>query len=134
MALGAFIAGVLLADSEYRHELEADIEPFKGLLLGLFFIAVGMTANLDVPGRATAGDRWPHARYLVLKTLAVWIGARLTRHDQPTSWRMGVSLAGGGEFAFVLFFACSRRWLVAARNPSICSFSWSRCRWCSRRC
>ena len=46
MALGAFLAGVLLADSEYRHELEADIEPFKGLLLGLFFIAVGMSVNL----------------------------------------------------------------------------------------
>ena len=48
MALGAFIAGVLLADSEYRHELEADLEPFKGLLLGLFFIAVGMTVNLGL--------------------------------------------------------------------------------------
>ena len=48
MALGAFIAGVLLADSEYRHELEADIEPFKGLLLGLFFMAVGMSADLRV--------------------------------------------------------------------------------------
>jgi Kef-type K+ transport system membrane component KefB len=55
MALGAFIAGLLLADSEYRHELEADIEPFKGLLLGLFFMSVGMTANLGLlleqPGR-----------------------------------------------------------------------------------
>ena len=48
MALGAFIAGVMLAESEYRHELEADIEPFKGLLLGLFFIAVGMSANLGL--------------------------------------------------------------------------------------
>ena len=48
MVLGAFIAGMLLADSEYRHELEADIAPFKGLLLGLFFIAVGMTVNLEL--------------------------------------------------------------------------------------
>ncbi len=103
MALGAFIAGVLLADSEYRHELEADIEPFKGLLLGLFFIAVGMTANLDVLVDRPLVIAGLTLGYLVLKALAVWIGARLTRHDQPTAWRMGVSLAGGGEFAFVLF-------------------------------
>ena len=103
MALGAFIAGVLLADSEYRHELEADIEPFKGLLLGLFFIAVGMTANLDVLIERPLVIAGLTLGYLVLKALAVWIGARLTRHDAPTAWRMGVSLAGGGEFAFVLF-------------------------------
>jgi glutathione-regulated potassium-efflux system ancillary protein KefC/glutathione-regulated potassium-efflux system protein KefB len=103
MALGAFIAGVLLADSEYRHELEADIEPFKGLLLGLFFIAVGMTANLDVLVERPLVIAGLTLGYLVLKALAVWIGARLTRHDPPTAWRMGVSLAGGGEFAFVLF-------------------------------
>jgi len=103
MALGAFIAGVLLADSEYRHELEADIEPFKGLLLGLFFIAVGMTANLDVLVDRPLVIVGLTLGYLVLKALAVWLGARLTRHDQPTAWRMAVSLAGGGEFAFVLF-------------------------------
>jgi len=103
MALGAFIAGVLLADSEYRHELEADIEPFKGLLLGLFFIAVGMTANLDVLVERPLVIAGLTLGYLLLKALAVWAAARFTRHDQPTSWRMGVSLAGGGEFAFVLF-------------------------------
>jgi glutathione-regulated potassium-efflux system ancillary protein KefC/glutathione-regulated potassium-efflux system protein KefB len=107
MALGAFIAGVLLADSEYRHELEADIEPFKGLLLGLFFVAVGMTANLDVLVERPLVIAGLTLGYLVLKTLAVWIGARLTRHDQPTAWRLGVSLAGGGEFAFVLFSLAS---------------------------
>ena len=67
MALGAFIAGVLLADSEYRHELEADIEPFKGLLLGLFFMAVGMSANLGVLIRVAlhgaGADAWlPHGQ------------------------------------------------------------------------
>jgi hypothetical protein len=64
MALGAFLAGVLLADSEYRHELEADIEPFKGLLLGLFFMAVGMTMNLGLvtghsPCWRWSWDWWP---------------------------------------------------------------------------
>jgi glutathione-regulated potassium-efflux system ancillary protein KefC/glutathione-regulated potassium-efflux system protein KefB len=103
MALGAFIAGVLLADSEYRHELEADIEPFKGLLLGLFFIAVGMSANLGVLLDAPVRVLGLTAAYLALKFAAVWTAARLTNHDSGTSWRLGVALAGGGEFAFVLF-------------------------------
>ena len=112
MALGAFIAGVLLADSEYRHELEADIEPFKGLLLGLFFIAVGMSANLGLlaaePGRVLALT----CAYLLLKAAAVFVAARLTRHGLDTAWRLGVALAGGGEFAFVLFTLATRARLV----------------------
>jgi monovalent cation:proton antiporter-2 (CPA2) family protein len=112
MALGAFIAGVLLADSEYRHELEADIEPFKGLLLGLFFIAVGMSANLGVlvasPGRVLALT----AAYLVIKALAIWIAARIMRHDAATARRLGIALAGGGEFAFVLFGLATRGRLI----------------------
>jgi monovalent cation:proton antiporter-2 (CPA2) family protein len=113
MALGAFIAGVLLADSEYRHELEADIEPFKGLLLGLFFLAVGMSANLGLvvesPGRIvllTLG-------YLALKVVAGWCAARLTRHDGVTSGRIAAALAGGGEFAFVLLTLAARDRLVS---------------------
>ena len=62
MALGAFLAGVLLADSEFRHELEADIEPFKGLLLGLFFMAVGMSANLGLLRDSAADDTRARAR------------------------------------------------------------------------
>jgi glutathione-regulated potassium-efflux system ancillary protein KefC/glutathione-regulated potassium-efflux system protein KefB len=112
MALGAFIAGVLLADSEYRHELEADIEPFKGLLLGLFFIAVGMSANLGVlaqsPGRVLALT----CAYLAVKALAIFIAARLARHDGATSRRLAVALAGGGEFAFVLFSLATRGRLI----------------------
>ena len=57
MALGAFMAGVLLADSEYRHELEADIEPFRGLLMGLFFVSVGMSVALELLARAAAARR-----------------------------------------------------------------------------
>ena len=102
MALGAFIAGVLLADSEYRHELEADIEPFKGLLLGLFFMAVGMSANLGVLVESPFKVLALTLGYMAIKILAVWIAARLARQDGATSWRLGVALAGGGEFAFVL--------------------------------
>ncbi len=102
MALGAFIAGVLLADSEYRHELEADIEPFKGLLLGLFFIAVGMSANigllLDQPLRILGLT----LAYMGLKAAVIWLVARLFRSDAITASRLAVVLAGGGEFAFVL--------------------------------
>ena len=102
MALGSFIAGVLLADSEYRHELEADIEPFKGLLLGLFFIAVGMSANVGVFIERPLTVLALTLAYLALKALAAFVAALLSRHDRATSWRIGIALAGGGEFAFVL--------------------------------
>jgi monovalent cation:proton antiporter-2 (CPA2) family protein len=102
MALGAFIAGVLLADSEYRHELEADIEPFKGLLLGLFFIAVGMSANLGLLLASPLEVLALTVGYLALKALAIFVTARLARQDRATSWRLAVTLASGGEFAFVM--------------------------------
>ena len=102
MALGAFMAGVLLADSEYRHELEADIQPFKGLLLGLFFVAVGMSANLGILLERPLAVLALTLGYLGLKALAAGIAGLLTRHDRGTAWRLGVALAGGGEFAFVL--------------------------------
>ncbi len=102
MALGSFIAGVLLADSEYRHELEADIEPFKGLLLGLFFMAVGMSANVGVLVERPITVLGLTLGYMAIKMLAVWVAARLARQDGATSRRLGVALAGGGEFAFVL--------------------------------
>jgi len=112
MALGAFIAGVLLADSEYRHELEADIEPFKGLLLGLFFIAVGMSANLGVLAESPGRVLLLTCAYLAVKALAIFIAARLARHDRATSRRLAVALAGGGEFAFVLFSLATRGRLI----------------------
>jgi len=102
MALGAFMAGVLLADSEYRHELEADIEPFKGLLLGLFFMAVGMSANLGVLQQSPFTVLTLTLGYLAIKMLAVGCAARIARQDRATAWRLAVALAGGGEFAFVL--------------------------------
>lgn len=103
MALGAFVAGLLLADSEYRHELEADIEPFKGLLLGLFFMSVGMTANLGLlieqPGRIALFV----TGLVAVKFALLWALARLTHHSPESSRRMAFALPQAGEFGFVLF-------------------------------
>ena len=103
MALGAFIAGVLLADSEYRHELEANIEPFKDLLLGLFFIAVGMSANLGVL-LARPFAVFGMVLLLVSGKFAILyaLGRGLRMHAR-TSTSLGVSISQGGEFAFVIF-------------------------------
>ncbi|HEX6142168.1 MAG TPA: monovalent cation:proton antiporter-2 (CPA2) family protein [Geminicoccaceae bacterium] len=103
MGLGAFLAGVLLADSEYRHELEADIEPFKGLLLGLFFIAVGMSLNLGIileqPLQiATLVVLLLLIKAAVLAPLGLWSGLSLA-----SARRLGATLPQGGEFAFVIF-------------------------------
>ena len=103
MALGAFLAGVLLAESSYRHELEADIEPFRGLLLALFFIGVGMTIDIDV----VRANLWLIiAAALVitaLKTAIVWVLFRATCVHRGDALRAGTVLTGAGEFAFVLF-------------------------------
>ncbi len=105
MALGAFLAGVLLAESEYRRELETDIEPFKGLLLGLFFIAVGMSIDFGVILRSP----WLMAAIvvglLVFKAIVIYLVARLMGlpvQDRPV---FTLLLAQGGEFAFVVFQA-----------------------------
>lgn len=100
--LGAFLAGVLLADSEYRHELEADIAPFKGLLLGLFFMAVGMSVNLKL-----AADRplimlgLVLALVLIKAVLLFAIGFWRTK-DRLGALRLAISISQGGEFAFVV--------------------------------
>jgi monovalent cation:proton antiporter-2 (CPA2) family protein len=103
MALGAFVAGLLLADSEYRHELEADIEPFKGLLLGLFFMSVGMAANLglliDHPGRIAALV----GGLLLIKLALLWLLARVTHHSHESARGLAFALPQAGEFGFVLF-------------------------------
>ena len=107
MSLGAFLAGVLLADSEFRHELEADIEPFKGLLLGLFFIAVGMSANLDLLWARPLLVAGLALGLMTLKYLAVLLISRVARAEFDPAQRLAVALAQGGEFAFVLFSAAS---------------------------
>lgn len=113
MVLGAFIAGMLLADSEFRHELEADIAPFKGLLLGLFFIAVGMSVNLGLllqqPGTIMLLVAClMFAKALVLFPLARFFGICDTRG----ALSLAVVLAQGGEFAFVLFAIVARHQIL----------------------
>jgi len=108
MALGAFVAGVLLADSEFRHELEADIDPFKGLLLGLFFIAVGMSANVGLLVEQPLVVLGATAGFLLLKAATLWSVALLTGHRGGTARRLAAVMAGGGEFAFVLFAIATR--------------------------
>jgi monovalent cation:proton antiporter-2 (CPA2) family protein len=103
MSLGAFLAGVLLADSEFRHELEASIEPFKGLLLGLFFISVGMSANLGLVREEPLTIAALTLGFMLLKVGVLWAIGRLTRLSPVASHGLAFSLPSGGEFAFVLF-------------------------------
>jgi glutathione-regulated potassium-efflux system protein KefB len=112
MAMGAFLAGVFLADSSFRNQLEVDVEPFRAMLLGLFFLAVGM--SLDI---AVAAAAWPRvAAFVVLfmsgKALGIYVVARLfgAAHQEALS-RAGV-MAQGGEFAFVLFGASAAAGLL----------------------
>jgi glutathione-regulated potassium-efflux system ancillary protein KefC/glutathione-regulated potassium-efflux system protein KefB len=103
MALGSFLAGVLLADSEYRHELEADIEAFKGLLLGLFFIAVGMSVDLRLVIQRPLAILGLTAGLMAIKALVLYALARLTRHSHGSAVNLALFISQGGEFAFVLF-------------------------------
>ncbi|EXF93640.1 potassium transporter [Pseudomonas fluorescens HK44] len=104
MALGAFLAGLLLADSEYRHELEAQIEPFKGLLLGLFFISVGMGANISLLFSAPATVLGLTLLLIMLKLPMLFVVGRLAGGlNRLSALRLGIVLAAGGEFAFVVF-------------------------------
>jgi monovalent cation:proton antiporter-2 (CPA2) family protein len=105
MALGAFIAGVLLADSEYRHELEADIEPFKGLLLGLFFMAVGMSANLRLLVARPLVISGLVVLVVVAKLVVLYVLGRVTKLPARAAAGLGVAISQGGEVAVVLFTA-----------------------------
>ena len=105
MSLGAFLAGVLLADSEFRHELEANIEPFKGLLLGLFFISVGMSANLSLVRDKPLLILGLTLGFMLFKVGVLYVIGRLSRHSPAVSQGLAFSLPAGGEFAFVLFGA-----------------------------
>lgn len=102
-SLGAFIAGLLLADSEYRHELQADIEPFKGLLLGLFFIAVGMSADLGLVAQRPLEVLMLVAVLIAVKAAVLFVVGRVGRLPKDSAVSLAAALSQGGEFAFVLF-------------------------------
>lgn len=102
-ALGTFLAGVVLADSEYRHELESDIEPFKGLLLGIFFISIGASLNFTLIGDRIVVITGLVAGLVGLKWLILTCTGFLFRMPSKERWLFGIALAQGGEFAFVLF-------------------------------
>ncbi len=118
MALGAFLAGVLLAESEYRRELETDIEPFKGLLLGLFFIAVGMSIDFGVLLARPGLMALVVVGFMLVKAIAIYTVARLMGVPYQERPVFTLLLAQGGEFAFVVFQAAGPNVLP----PSIASF------------
>jgi glutathione-regulated potassium-efflux system ancillary protein KefC len=103
MGLGAFLAGVLLASSEYRKALEADLEPFKGLLLGLFFTSVGMSANLGLLASAPLLVLGLAAGFMLLKMMIMGFIARYTPVAPVQRWPFAAVLSQGSEFAFVVF-------------------------------
>ena len=107
ISLGAFLAGLLLADSEFRHELQADIEPFKGLLMGLFFMSVGMSANLPLVAEAPLVLLGLAVAFIAVKLAVMYGIARAARIPDDEAQRLAVSLGQGGEFAFVLFGAAT---------------------------
>jgi monovalent cation:proton antiporter-2 (CPA2) family protein len=118
-SLGAFVAGVLLADSEFRHELEADLEPFKGLLLGLFFVSVGMSANLGLFRSEPLTLLALTVAFLVVKIIAISAIGRLARLRGESAHRLGFALSTGGEFAFVLFTLAARQRILDAETADL---------------
>jgi glutathione-regulated potassium-efflux system ancillary protein KefC len=119
MALGAFLAGVLLAESEYRRELETDIEPFKGLLLGLFFIAVGMSIDFAVVMKQPLLIAAIVGAFLLLKALVLWGMGRAMPLPKPERPVFIILLAQGGEFGFVVFQTAAQAGVIDAPTSSL---------------
>jgi glutathione-regulated potassium-efflux system protein KefB len=114
MAMGAFLAGVLLSESTFRHQIEADIEPFRGILLGLFFLGVGMALDLGV-----VAANWPLIvgavlAMMLVKAICIYVVARVTRSSHVEALDRAVLMAQGGEFAFVLFAAAASAGIIDA--------------------
>ncbi|MCC8397463.1 monovalent cation:proton antiporter-2 (CPA2) family protein [Paraburkholderia sp. MMS20-SJTR3] len=119
MSLGAFVAGVLLADSDYRHQIEIDMAPFKGLLLGLFFIAVGTSIDFGVLLREPVRVAVLVVALVSIKTIAQWLLAN--RFGVPASQRsyFAILLSQGGEFAFVVMAASLAAGVIDRRQSSL---------------
>ena len=123
MALGAFIAGVVLAKSEYRHALEADLEPFKGLLLGLFFIAIGMSINLGLLVARPVAVLVLTGGLLLLKLLALRTIAGPLGVATSQRWLLAALLAPGGEFAFVILGLTAQTGMISSEQAALLTLS-----------
>ena len=115
MAMGAFLAGVLLSESTFRHQLEADVEPFRGILLGLFFMAVGMSLDLSVVMAEWRLVAVYVAAYMVAKAAGIYAVARLLKSGHAEAMERTLMMAQGGEFAFVLYAAALGTGLIDGR-------------------
>ncbi len=118
-ALGAFIAGVMLADTPYRHELEADIEPFRSILLGLFFLSVGMMLDLGAIAREPAFVIGMAAALVAVKTAIIFGLGMLLRMGWRSALALGLLLSQGGEFGFVLFTQALAGGIIDAETNSL---------------
>ncbi|CAB3740754.1 monovalent cation:proton antiporter-2 (CPA2) family protein [Achromobacter piechaudii] len=119
MAMGAFLAGVLLSESTFRHQLEAEVEPFRGILLGLFFLGVGMSLDLSAVAR-----EWPLilaavVAFMLVKSVGVYVVARLLRASHAEAVTRAALLAQGGEFAFVLYGAAAAAGIFDAHTGAV---------------
>ncbi|GLK84251.1 potassium efflux system protein [Ancylobacter defluvii] len=119
MAMGAFLAGVLLSESSFRHQLEADIEPFRGVLLGLFFLGVGMALDLAVIAANWQLIAICVVGYMILKMVAIYAVARLFRADHHEAVERAVLMAQGGEFAFVLYASATTVGILTIEENAI---------------
>jgi glutathione-regulated potassium-efflux system protein KefB len=119
MAMGAFLAGVLLSTSTFKHQLEADVEPFRGLLLGLFFLAVGMSLDLGVVGESWQIIALSVVAYMLVKAAAIYGIARIMRSSHGEALERAVLMGQGGEFAFVLYTTAASAGLIDAPTNAI---------------
>jgi glutathione-regulated potassium-efflux system protein KefB len=120
-ALGAFVAGVVLAESPYRHEIESDVEPFRSILLGLFFLSVGMLLDLSLIAARPLFVLGIAAAVIVTKSILIAILARLFGNNWPRSVRLGLLLSQAGEFGFVLFAQATTAQLILPETASLFS-------------
>ncbi|QWK81598.1 monovalent cation:proton antiporter-2 (CPA2) family protein [Ochrobactrum sp. BTU1] len=114
MAMGAFLAGVLLSESSFRHQLEADVEPFRGLLLGLFFLGVGMALDLNIIAANWTVIAISVPAFMILKMTVIYGVARLLKADNREAIERTVLMAQGGEFAFVLYATATQFGILTA--------------------
>ncbi len=118
MAMGAFLAGVLLSESTFRHQLEADIEPFRGILLGLFFLSVGMSLDLSVVAAEWGLIAVGVFAFMSVKAAGIYVVARLFKAGHREAIQRAALFAQGGEFAFVLYSAAVAAGVVDARTSA----------------